>query len=258
MSATEIHDIESWAWPAHVRVHHSSDAFVSVRDLALAIAGMLRAALVDKERAVLSVSGGTSPVPLFELLSQIDLDWSRVTVTLVDERQVSADHPASNTRLVKQHLLQQYAAAAQLLSFVDSGLPQTQVDWVACASRANDALLALGPADVTVLGMGLDGHFASIFPQALEREEALAPQQMRACMTIHLQPAPVQAPFDRISQTLAHICRSRHVILPVAGNEKLSVLQRALAHQRPDLPISALLSTTAPLSPSDLMLWIKP
>lgn len=251
-------DVHAWTWPAHVRVHHAADPSASVSELAQAIASMLRASLVDKGRAVLSVSGGTSPVPLFESLSEIDLDWSRVTVTLVDERQVPEDHPASNTRLVRQHLLRHHAAVAHLLAWVGTDVPETQTDWADCISRANDALLTLGPADVTVLGMGLDGHFASIFPQARERNQALAPRQTQACMAIHLEPAPVQAPFDRITQTMAHICRSRHVVLPVAGADKLAVLRHALAHPGPEWPISMLLSVSASLSPSDLMLWITP
>lgn len=251
-------DVNAWTWPAHVRANHAIDPSASVAELAQVIASMLRAALVDKGSAVLSVSGGASPVPLFEALSEIDLDWSCVTVTLVDERQVPEDHPASNTRLIRHHLLRHRAAAAHLLCWVGASVPQSASKWADCIARANDALLVLGPADVTVLGMGLDGHFASIFPQARERDLALAADQTQACIGIHLEPAPVQAPFDRITQTMAHICRSRHVVLPVAGADKLAVLRHALAQPGPEWPISMLFSVSASLLPSDLMLWITP
>lgn len=221
--------------------------------LARDIARRLRQALRERGRAVLGVSGGRSPVALFETLSRQPLDWSRVTVTLVDERCVPAAHEASNARLVREHLLQGPAAAARLVPLVPQDrepLPPPP----ALAEAADAQLRALGPADVLVLGMGADGHTASLFPQARNLRQALDPACARACLAMELDDPPPQAPFARLSQTLAHLLASRHLVLLVGGADKLATLQRAMAAPCDALPVSRVIHQHR----TPLALWISP
>lgn len=241
-------------WPAHVSVHHSSDPAQWVPVLARHIVGRLQHALNQRGRAQLAVSGGKSPVALFEALGQIDLDWARVKVTLVDDRQVPEDHAASNARLVRQHLLRGHAAQARLVSMVGPGHPASTQDWNERVSRADHALTELGPADVTVLGMGLDGHFASLFAGSPQLAQALDLQCVHACMAVTLPAPPAEAPFDRITQTLAHLARSGLWVLPLIGHEKMEVLRRSLSQTPMQSPVSALLQPTR----TPLELWITP
>ena len=231
-------------------VHTVSTAELNVR-LAQDIAQRLSAAIQTRGFAVLSVSGGKSPVALFEALRVIDIDWSRVRVTLVDERCVPRIHPDSNALLVQTHLLQDLAAKAQLVFMVTNATeplesPTTQ------AKAASIALNAAGAADVLVLGMGADGHTASLFPEAPNLADALDLRNTQTCMAIELKHPPANAPYARITQTLAQILSARHIVLPLSGDDKLHTLQQAWAHATPSLPISFVLQQTQ----TPVALWL--
>ncbi len=231
-------------------VHTVSLAELNVR-LAQDIAQRLAAAIDVRGFAVLSVSGGKSPVALFEALRVIDIDWSRVRVTLVDERCVPRIHPDSNALLVQTHLLQDLAAKAQLVFMVTNATelldsPITQ------AKAAGIALGAAGIADVLVLGMGADGHTASLFPEAPNLSDALDLRNTKNCVAIELKNPPANAPYARISQTLAQILSSRHIVLPLTGADKLHTLQQAWPHATPALPISFVLQQ----SRTPVALWL--
>ena len=231
-------------------VHTVNPAELNVR-LAQDIAQRLAAAIQARGFAVLSVSGGKSPVALFEALRVIDIDWSRVRVTLVDERCVPRTHPDSNALLVQTHLLQDLAAKAQLVFMVASaaeplGSPAAQ------AKAASMALSAAGLADVLVLGMGADGHTASLFPEAPNLIEALDLRNTQTCVSIELAHPPANAPYARITQTLAQILSARHIVLPLSGTDKLNTLQRAWKQATPALPISFVLQQTQ----TPVALWL--
>lgn len=231
-------------------VHTVSLAELNVR-LAQDIAQRLAAAIDVRGFAVLSVSGGKSPVALFEALRVIDIDWSRVRVTLVDERCVPRIHPDSNALLVQTHLLQDLAAKAQLVFMVTNATelldsPITQ------AKAAGIALGAAGIADVLVLGMGADGHTASLFPEAPNLSDALDLRNAKNCVAIELKKPPANAPYARISQTLAQILSARHIVLPLTGADKLHTLQQAWPHATPALPISFVLQQ----SRTPVALWL--
>ncbi len=176
------------------------------------IQSRLKEELAVKERVLFVASGGTSPVQCFDLLSGRDLAWERVTVSLSDERCVPADHPESNEKLVRDHMLRDKASETGFLSPED------------------DALAALMPAACTLLGMGEDGHFASLFPDSDQLEQGL---------TSNSQAVRVVTPsseFERISMTLPTLLNSKDIVLLVFGEKKKQVLQNSQG-----LPIEHLL-----------------
>ncbi|AXK40158.1 6-phosphogluconolactonase [Crenobacter cavernae] len=203
-----------------------------VARLTKAVSDGLAATLAEQGRATLAVSGRRSPVPLFHALAEADLDWSRVTVTLVDERFVPADHADSNERLVREHLMVGRARAATFVGLVAD--PEDLAASVAAANRA------YRPIDVAVLGMGEDGHTASLFPDAPEFSAGLAPANPAAYLSV----TPPAAPHARVSLTLAALLSAKRLILAIAGEPKRRVYDAASANLTTALPISALIHQT--------------
>ena len=205
------------------------------------IAQELRAATTARGQATLAVSGGKSPIALFELLREQALDWSQVTVLLVDERCVPHDHADSNTALVRQHLLRGTAAAASFPTLFDT-VPTDWNDTALCdlVASANQRLSSIHfPLDVVVLGMGEDGHTASLFPAAPGLAQALTSVGPMAWVR------PATAPHARLTLTLPVLLAARHLHLPIAGDAKRKVYQEAAKASNPDLPISLLLNHPA-------------
>ena len=189
----------------------------------------------------MAVSGGKSPIALFEQLREQALDWSKVTVLLVDERCVAQDHADSNTALVRQHLLQGAAAAATFITLFDALEPSlTEGDLASLVDLANQRMNAVEfPLDVVVLGMGEDGHTASLFPAAPGLDHALASQGPIAWVR------PATAPHARLTLTLPVLLAAHHLHLPLSGDKKFKVYQAASQGANPALPISLLLNHPA-------------
>lgn len=231
----------------HLQVHRVA-ATQLPGEMARDIATRLQAAIAARGRAVLSVSGGKSPIALFEALRQEAIDWPQLHITLVDERYVLATHEASNALLVRTHLQQGPAAQARLHTMVPQlNLPLPPLPTL--VQNADTDLRALGPADVMVLGMGADGHTASLFPSAPNLGAALDPRSPLACAGM----TPLTAPHARLTQTLAWILRSRHLVLPISGADKLATLQQALLARSDALPVSHLLHQQH----TPLALWLS-
>lgn len=209
--------------------------------LAQAIRHELRAAIAARGQATLAVSGGKSPIALFEQLRDQALDWARVTVLLVDERGVPHDHADSNTQLVRQHLLQGAAAAASFATLFDAApadLNDAALNQL--VASANQRLSAIPfPLDVVVLGMGEDGHTASLFPGAPGLDHALTSAGPIAGVR------PTTAPHARLTLTLPVLLAARHLHLSMAGDAKRGVYQAAAKAANPALPISLLLNHPA-------------
>ena len=219
------------------RVPDAAAAPQSAQALAQAVAQSLRGTLATQEHAVLAVSGGKSPIAFFQALNTEDLDWRRVRITLADERIVPMQHADSNTQLVRQHLLQNQAAQAQWLPMIDDNATESSLHNIEQAVAF--ALQHYQQPDVLVLGMGADGHTASIFPQAPQFTDAVSPDYPQPL----LHTTPVTAPHERISMTLAAIERTPSVYLSIAGAEKLAVYRQAEQGRNPQFPISYVLTS---------------
>lgn len=207
--------------PQGVETHFGETPQRAAQQLADAVAGFLVARLESAQRASLAVSGGSTPLPFFQALSHNALDWSRVDVVLVDERWVEETDEASNTRLVKENLLQNNAAAARFFSLKQAGA--TPEDGLAAANAELAALTR--PLDVLILGMGNDGHTASLFPDAPELAHALS---LEGRETLAAMTPPSQA-HQRITLTYAFMHRARFVALHLKGDDKLDTLKKALS-----------------------------
>lgn len=215
--------------------HRFTSNEAATEALADAIIARLQAAIAERGVASLIVSGGKSPVPLFARLRVAALDWSKVWISLADERWVAPSSPDSNERLLREHLLRDAAAAAR---FVALKSPFATVEDGLAASAA--ALTAIPrPFDVVVLGMGEDGHTASLFPGADGLAAALALDNPASLVAIQ----PLTAPHPRISLSLAALLDARCLLLPLSGASKHRVYRRA--RETPDSarwPISAVLT----------------
>lgn len=181
------------------------------------IAASLRDSLLKTGKVSIALSGGSSPVALYEGLSSIDLNWARIRVTLIDDRLVPADHDDSNQKLVRKTLLRGKAGMAQFIRLQD-----WQEDHF---------------PDIAILGMGTDGHFASLFPAMMDDAMAFDPAADPAILTT----APMgNPPHARITMNLSMILAIPNRVLMVVGDEKKAILSAALNGK--DLPITRLLS----------------
>jgi 6-phosphogluconolactonase len=216
--------------------------------IAAHVADALRAAIAARGQASLAVSGGKSPIPMFEALREQALDCAKVTVVLVDERVVPRDHADSNTALVARHLLQGKAAEARFLPFFREVAPQFNAEVLdALVLDASDRTAALPwPLDVVVLGMGEDAHTASLFPGAPGYARAIATDQRLAWVV------PDTAPHARISFTLSALLAARALVLSIAGTSKLAVYRRAAEKADETLPISLVLNQSI----TPISVWI--
>ena len=182
---------------------------------------MLTSGIQRKGRASLVVSGGSTPVELFERLSGEDVSWRKVVVTLVDERWVKTSATDSNEHLVRTHLLRDKAAAAIFVGM--KNLAETA--GAGEAECEQQLQLVPRPFDALILGMGSDGHTAFLFPGADKLARATDMDSGRICMSI----VPPAAPHERMTLTLPAILDSGQVYLHITGQEKKDVLQTALA-----------------------------
>lgn len=207
--------------------HEYSSPEAGIQALSDDIAERIRACLRTSGTCTLAVSGGRSPIPLFQRLALADLDWPGIHLQLVDERYVPPGHPDSNEGLVRRHLLAGRAAHAHFVGLYRAG---ASIDQAVAAS--NDEFR---PIDLAILGMGDDGHTASLFPGARQLDDALAPN---AAHYVHV--TPPQAPHERITLSLAALRACGHRILHVSGPHKREVLRAAETKIDKQLPISLL------------------
>jgi 6-phosphogluconolactonase len=202
----------------------------------------LNGAIAEKQTATLLVSGGGTPKPLYEQLSLQALDWPKVNVALVDERWVDANQAGSNQTFVMNNLLINKAVAANYIAM--KGLEASAVlGQEKCEQRYSQLSV---PFDLTILGMGPDGHTASLFPNANGLIQALDEKSNHLCRAINAHPSDVTGSLtERMSLSLFGLLQSRELHLLITGEEKLAVYKKALTSTDVRLtPISALLQQT--------------
>jgi 6-phosphogluconolactonase len=187
--------------------------------LAADIAAALEEGLSKGRGASLLVAGGRTPAPVFEALSGIELDWDAVWVSLTDERWVDTHEDGSNEHLVRAHLLRNQASKAHLV-----GLKNNFPDPKAGAAAAWTAVSDIPrPFDFVLLGMGDDGHMASLFPNSPALTQGLDPKQPPGCIAA-VGPAEPRA---RLSLNLRALLDARRIAVMIVGDSKWATYQRA-------------------------------
>ncbi|ALN82972.1 6-phosphogluconolactonase [Lysobacter antibioticus] len=244
MQAERLKVIEPLPLPLHERLFDDGEQLAQA--LAKQVAADLRGALARHGEACIALSGGNTPKRFFQALSTQTLDWARVTVLPIDERWLPPEHPRSNERLLREFLLQHNAAVARLLPlYRPTETPEAALMPV-LTKIANEGL----PLDVAVLGMGDDGHVASLFPDlgydnpAL-REIGLQPRGRAPVMSIRT----ATMPEPRMTLTLSAIFTAPALHLHIEGEKKRAVLDGAQRDPRSTLPIRSVLSG-APVTPT--------
>jgi len=209
----EFRNDDQWSWAA-----------------AVAVAAAVRRDLEELPRARLLVSGGSTPAPVFRALSQAPLDWDRVDIGLVDERWLLPEDPDSNAHLVREHLLHGNAANARFE-------PLTRAGRTIEAAVAHANLLASQPPGVVLLGMGSDGHFASLFPRMRGLRDAF--ESPGAYVAVDANGCPGAGPWPRrISLTPAGLAPAHTRLLLLRGEDKREVFERALEGSDPiEMPV---------------------
>ena len=201
--------------------------------LADIIAGQLGDFLRRDGRATLSVPGGTTPGPIFDTLSGVDLDWANVAVVLNDERWVPESFDRSNTRLLRQRLIRGRAAQARLIPlYAPADAPEEML------AALEDGLRPHLPISVLLLGMGTDMHTASLFPGADRLEDALSPQ---APLLLPMRAEAAGEP--RVSLTAPVLKAAFHTHVLITGAEKRAALEKAMTLSPHEAPIRAVLDT---------------
>ena len=199
--------------------------------LADVIASELAETLNAQGRASLSVPGGTTPGPVFDILSGVGLDWANVAVFLNDERWVGEDSPRSNTRLLRQRLLIDKAAAARLVPlYAEAAEPEAVLGALA------EGIEAHLPISVLLLGMGTDMHTASLFPGADRLADALA-----ANAPVLLPMRAEAAGEPRITLTAPVLAGAMHIHILITGAEKRAAIEAAAGLPALEAPVRVVL-----------------
>ena len=197
------------------------------------VADQLSEVIANNGSATIAFSGGSTPKGFFNALSQHDITWDKVNVTLADDRWVDVNNNDSNDKLIRENLLVNKAAKATLFSLKQGdSFDQDSLD------KLNVAAQNVLPLDIVILGMGEDGHTASIFPCS-EQVEAGLNSSTPACL---MKTIPTTAPYERITFNFSALIAAKYLYLHIVGSSKQTVLEQALASDNAvEMPIRAFL-----------------
>jgi 6-phosphogluconolactonase len=191
--------------------------------IATSIASTLEESVLKKGYATLVVSGGNSPLEIFSHLNQMPISWSKITIILGDDRMLDSDSSDSNDKLIRENLIINNAGSAKYLSLIDPSVTPTKL---------------IFPFDVSLLGMGQDGHFASLFPELLANKSLF---EVDAPHEIYLSKNALGDPsHKRITMNLSMLVDSVRCILLVSSKSKREVLDQAIGDSR--LPVYHLIN----------------
>ena len=217
------------------------------------LAETLGAAVQDGGRAIFAGAGGSTPSPIYRDLSSVDLDWSRVTVTLVDERYVPESDDQSNARLMKQTLMTGPASAATFLPLYRSEVTVDRAAILAAHDLAQISARAGGRLDAVLLGMGEDGHICSMFPESPTLKTLLTPTLKPTVLGVPAGRDDLPPSLERLSINLPYLAQAGRVILALTGRTKREVFERELDGDPIVTPIAALVAAQVPLE----VLWTE-
>ena len=209
----------------------NADRDMAIMNIAHALTSDLRKCLLRHETASFAVPGGTTPGPVFDAMSSVEIDWDRVRVMLTDERWVPEDHPRSNAGLVKARLLTGRAAAAQFIPFYRDGMTAAEAAPVLSQELADEM-----PLSLVLLGMGEDMHTASLFPGAPGLDAAMAADAPILCAM-----APADQPEERITLSAAALNGAMDKHLAIFGDAKKAAWENSARLSPQEAPIRAVM-----------------
>ncbi|MBT5186723.1 MAG: 6-phosphogluconolactonase [Kordiimonadaceae bacterium] len=204
-----------------------------VSDLCAEIISKLSQSIDERQKASMLLSGGSTPGPLYDLMSKQEMNWKNVYFSVTDERWLETNHQDSNERLVRATLLQNKAASANYVS-LKSNQPTPHMGQKDTEQNFADFPF---PIDIVLLGMGEDGHMASLFPNIEDSQKAMDKEIKYFCHAIKREEGDV----DRMTVTLNGLLKSKRIILYFYGQKKLDVYNKAKELKSDSLPISYLL-----------------
>jgi 6-phosphogluconolactonase len=209
----------------------------------------LSIALAETGKALFAGSGGSTPAPVYRRMAQTSLDWSRVAVTLIDERYVPESSSESNAGLIKQTLMTGPAAAARFVPLYHSEVTVDRAAALAAHALAREG----GRLDAVLLGMGEDGHICSMFPNSPTLKTLLSPTLPPTVLGVPRGRDGAAPSLERLSINLPYLMGARRVVLALTGAAKRAVFEREAAGDPRVQPIAALLAANVPLE----VLWTE-
>jgi len=216
--------------PDSVGFYSANNSESLASDLCRCIGEILTEAIIKKGRASMAVSGGSTPITLFKEFSLLNINWTKIDLTLVDDRWVDAKNADSNELLVRTHLIKNKAAQVNFIPLKNDS--KTAKEGQIYSEKMLRKITF--PFDVVLLGMGSDGHTASLFPCSDELPEAMNLNNSNYLIST----SPKTAPYERISLTARVILDSKNVFLHLNGSSKLHTLESAMEFKDPNkMPI---------------------
>ncbi|MFT5572559.1 MAG: 6-phosphogluconolactonase [Cryomorphaceae bacterium] len=212
---------------ANYEWHEAADPESLANQLAMQIIAVMDQTIEQKGSVVLALSGGSTPKPLFKSLATADLDWSKVIITLVDERWVPKTHELSNAAFMQTHLLD---SLPDVVRFIPLYEPAESAELSTAEVLNNYCSIAQSspntprPFDIVVLGMGGDGHTASFFPDADNITDLVDPNSIAPLLTCNSTSTQV----DRITWNLPMLLNAQYLALHITGDSKKRVFSEAV------------------------------